>query len=154
MSEHIRTIEIEGQKFEVDMRTAKTIDKFRVGDKVKLLTKNYSGYRTHPGVIVGIDAFAKLPTIVIAYIDDVLSAGGNLRMAYFNSQSEDTELCPMVEDDVMPNRETVRSYFDKAIAKKHLEIEAIVTQKEYFLRQYGTVIGTVAGDMSPVMEDD
>lgn len=54
MNEYVRTIEIEGQKFEIDTRTAKKIEVFRVGDKVRLLTKTYSGYKTHPAVIDGI----------------------------------------------------------------------------------------------------
>ncbi len=147
MSEHLRTIEVEGQKFEIDTRAAKKIEVFRVGDKVKLLTKDYSGYRSHPAVIAGIDAFHNLPTVVVAYIDDVLSTGGTLKFAYINSQSTDTELCPMCEDDLVPTRKTILTYFDQAIEKKQREVEEIVTQKEYFLRMYGTVIGTVAQDI-------
>lgn len=148
MSEHIRTIEIEGQKFEIDTRTAKKIEVFRVGDKVRLLTKTYSGYTTHPAVIVGIDAFRVMPTVVVAYIEDILSSGGTIKIAYFNSQSKDTELCPMCEDDLLPTRETILIYFSQAIEKKQREIETIAAQKEYFLRMYGAVIGTTVEEIN------
>lgn len=149
---NIRTIEIEGHKFEVDMRTARKIDTFRVGDKVKLLTKDYSGYRTHPAVIIGIDAFQKLPTIVIAYIDDVLATSGGIKLAYLNAQSKEVELCPMCEDDVMPNLDTLKTYFEKGIAAKQAEVQKLVAHKEYFLRHYGAVIGTVPVNIEPAAE--
>ena len=148
MNEHVRTIEIEGQKFEIDTRTAKKIEVFRVGDKVRLLTKSYSGFETHPAVIVGIDAFKNLPTVVVAYIDNILSSGGEIKIAYINSQSKDTELCPMCEDDLLPTQATILAYFNQAIEKKQGEMEGIVAQKEYFLRMYGTVVGTAAEDIN------
>jgi hypothetical protein len=138
---HIRVIEVEGHKFEIDTRTAKRIDQFRVGDRVKVLTKDYSGYKTHPGAIVGIDCFQKLPTVVVAYIDDCFNDAGGLKFAYMNSQAKDVEICPMAEDDVLPNRETIRMHFDRSIGKKMLEVEALQEKKEFFLRMYGVTVG-------------
>ena len=148
MDRHIRTIEIEGHKFEIDTRTAKKIDEYRVGDRVKLLTKNYSGYETHPGVIVGIDAFKKLPTVVIAYIENPLSSTCSLKFEYLNSQAKDIEICPMCEDDIMPNRETIVMHFDRAIDKAFKEVEEIKEKKEFFLRTYGTAMAATVSEES------
>lgn len=41
--EERRIVEINGVKIEVDMRTAKRVDSFRVGDNVKVLDKDYNG---------------------------------------------------------------------------------------------------------------
>ena len=41
--EEKRIVEIDGVKIEVDLRTAKRIDTFRVGDNVKVLCKEYNG---------------------------------------------------------------------------------------------------------------
>ena len=46
-----RVVEIEGVKVEVDLRTAKKVDTYRVGDAIRVLVKSYSGWDTHPGVI-------------------------------------------------------------------------------------------------------
>ena len=136
--EHVRIIEVSGHKFEVDLRTAKKVDQFKVGDRVKVLVKQYGdNYRTYPGVIVGIDAFKALPTIVIAYIE-ALANDGEIKFAYLNAKSEGIEICPMCEDDILPTRQTIAMKFDKAIAAKQREIDDIASRKEFFLRQYGT----------------
>lgn len=154
-SDHIRIIEVSGQKFEVDLRSAKKVDTFRVGHKVKVLVKDYSGYRAFPGIICGIDAFKKLPTIVVCYIESVLYGDpkGEIKFAYINSASGDNyELCPMSEDDVVPNRDTVIGYFDRAAAVKRRELEDIEARKSYFLRQYGTAFGVGAAEIGKALD--
>lgn len=148
MDEFMRTIEINGVKFEIDTRTAKRIDTYRVGDPVKVLIKNYNGYQSFPGCIVGIDAFKNLPTIVVAYIDGVLSSSGDLKFAYLNSQSTDTELCPMHTEDIIPNKDTVLTMFEKSLAVKRNEIQAIEVKRDYFLRQFGAAFGVGAAEVA------
>lgn len=148
MSEHIRTIEVEGQKFEVDMREATKIEKYKVGSKIKLLLKTYSGYEVHPAVIVGIDAFNALPTIVIAYMANRWDDDSPIKFSYFNSESKDTEICPMVEDDIVPTREGILARFDKELKKKQDQIAELETKKEYFLRQYGTAFSTTPEEIA------
>lgn len=143
-SEHMRTIEINGMKLEVDMRTARKVETFKVGDRVKVLVKNYSGYKSHPGAIVGIDAFNNLPTLVVAYVPDVFSNDGKIEMAYINAQTEDTEICPMVEDDIVPTRQTILDYFNKSIDRLDEQKREILTRKEYFLRHYEVAFGVEA----------
>ncbi|MHC4294732.1 MAG: hypothetical protein ACYSTL_04025, partial [Planctomycetota bacterium] len=54
--DQIRVVEINGVKLEVDLRHAKVIDQFRVGDRVKVLKKKYEKvYESHPGAIIGFD---------------------------------------------------------------------------------------------------
>lgn len=141
MNEYMRTVEINGVKFEIDTRTAKKIDTYKVGDPVKILIKTYSGYASHPGCIVGIDAFKNLPTIVVAYIDGVLSSTGDMKFAYLNSQSEGVEICPMHQEDIIPNKDTVLTMFNRSIGNKQAEIRSIEEKRDYFLRQFGTAFG-------------
>jgi hypothetical protein len=138
-----RIIEVNGVKLEVDLRSARQISCFRVGDRVKVLTKKWdSTYRSCAGAIVAIDAFQALPTIVVAFIDNPLASDGKIEFAYINSQSKDIEICAMSEDDIVPTRQTILTFFNAAIEKKEQEIAEIRTRKEYFLRQYGTAFGT------------
>jgi hypothetical protein len=111
--------------------------------------KDYSGYKTSPGVIVGIDVFKKLPTIVIAYMPSVLKwdSNANIEFAYLNALSTDLEICPMCEDDVLPNRETIVMAFDRAIADGECKMSALRAKKEFFLRQYGSAFSVDAVDM-------
>lgn len=146
MGDCMRTIEVSGVKFDVDMRTARKIDTYKVGDRVKVLVKNYSGYTSYPGAIVAIDAFKNLPTVVIAYVPNVFGNDGKVEFAHLNENTKDVEICPMVEDDIVPTRQTVIKYFNESIAKKQQEIREIETRKEFFLRQYGVAFGNVAAD--------
>ena len=44
MENNKKIVEIDGIKLEIDMRTAKRIDQFKVGDKVKILVKKYDTF--------------------------------------------------------------------------------------------------------------
>lgn len=152
-----RIIEIEGIKVEVDLRTAKKVEAFKVGDRVKLLIKDYSGYKAHAGCIIGFDAFKNLPTIIIAYIENLLSFSaedGKVSLAYLNAETKDVEICPMCEDDVLPTRDTILSYFNRAIDMQTKKMEDIKTRKEWFLRQYGTSFGVGAAEIAEATADN
>jgi len=143
MSEGRTVIEVGGHKFEVDLAAARRIEEFRIGDKVKVLVKQYSEWKTYPGFIVGIDPFVNLPTIVVAYIPESWSSSGEVKFAYINAESKEVELCAMKEDDIMLNRETIAGYFDRAMKGKQAELDGIIARRDYFLSQYGSTIGAV-----------
>ena len=46
-------IEIRGQKLELDTRVAVRADVIKVGSRVKLLKKDYSGHKVLHGIIIG-----------------------------------------------------------------------------------------------------
>ena len=73
MNTQTAIVEVNGIKLEVDLRTAKRIDQLTdqltIGSRVKCLVKQYSDFKTVPGVVVGFEPFEKLPTIVVAYLD-------------------------------------------------------------------------------------
>lgn len=146
MEEHMRIIEVNGIKMEIDTRSAKRVDTFKVGDRVRVLVKSYSGYEVYPGAIVGMAMFKALPTLTIAYLPGLLSRGGEVKFVYLNAQSKDVEIAPMVDDDIVPTREAVLKYFDDAISVKNAEIETIRDKKEWFLRQFGTAFGNLVAE--------
>jgi hypothetical protein len=88
---NIRVIEINGIKMEIDLRTAKRIDNLKVGDRVKVLIKEYTSYKVHPGTIIGFEPFEKLPTIIIAYMETTYSSA-SVKFLYYNAKTEDTEV--------------------------------------------------------------
>ena len=88
MNEHTQIIEVNGIKMEVDLRHAKRIDHFKVGDPVKVLASGSGSSEVFAGVIVGFEAFETLPTIVVAYIDASYYSGG-LKIAHINAKSRD-----------------------------------------------------------------
>lgn len=66
MNENIRTIEVNGVTLEVDMRYAKRIDQFKVGDTVKVLDNRNDSNEVRTGVITDFANFKELPTIMVA----------------------------------------------------------------------------------------
>lgn len=129
-------IEIQGIKFEVDLRNAKIIDNYKIGDAVKVLCKKYSTYESYPGIIIGFDNFKHKPTIIVAYLETDYSTA-KIKTIYFNSATEEVEICPMSETGLAIDKQTAVDYFDREILKKEEELRDLKQQKQYFLNRFG-----------------
>lgn len=133
--ENIQIIEINGIKMEVDMRHATRIDKFKIGSKVKVLSKKYSSHEVYHGVIVGFDNFKCLPTIIVAYLN-VTYSDCKLEFAYINADTKDTELVLSVNDEMPLNKADLYSAFEKERAKLKEQILDIDRKQDYFTRHF------------------
>ena len=131
MDENKKIIEVNGIKMEIDMRTVKVIDNFRIGDTIKVLVKGYSDYQSHPGIIVGFDNFKKLPTIIIAYIDAKYSSA-DLKFVYYNSETKDTEICAANPSDMPIEKQGIIDRMDKEIHDFETKITEVQAKKNYF----------------------
>lgn len=84
-----RVIEIDGVKIEVDLRSAKRIDTFKVGDNVKVLCKEYNGdFKVKPGIITDFANFKEKPTIIVAVLDESYS-GVSINFVHIYEGMED-----------------------------------------------------------------
>lgn len=138
MNENMHTIEINGVKLEVDLRTAKRIDTFAIGTKVKLLRKKtpYQDMKVFPGVIVGFEPFDSLPTIIVAYMD-VDYSNAKLEFAHINAASgEKWDLIASIDDDLPVQKQDVLSRMDREIEVKRNEIAEIERKRDYFLSHF------------------
>ena len=131
-----KIIEINGVKMEVDLRHAKVIDSFRVGDTVKVLVKEYSNYTSHVGMIVGFDEFEKLPTIIVAYLKLEYSSSA-IEFVYYNAESKDVEICKINDWDIPYSKQTIIGKMDREIDKKKEELKELNSKKELFLSMFG-----------------
>jgi len=137
MENQKQIIEINGVKLEIDMRYAKRIDQFKIGDKVKMLMAD--GYdkkhNIYPGIIVGFENFKNLPTIILGYIK-IEYSGAELKFAYFNTESKDIDIV-QAEDDYLPiEKAEVIEKMDREIIKKEQELEDLQRKKKYFLTHF------------------
>lgn len=126
-------IEINGVKLEVDLSEAKVITNYKVGDCVKVLKKKYSDYESMPGVLVGFDAFEKLPTLIIAYLENQ----AEIKFVYFNAESEDLEICPMNVKDLPFAKARVLELMDRNITKAEESLTDLRLKKQFFLDEFG-----------------
>lgn len=134
MEESKRIIEIDGVKVEVDLRTAKRVESFKVGDNIKILDKEYDTYKVKPGIIVDFAEFQELPTMVIAVFDEGLwSSTPNISFIYYNKNtSKKVEIVSCSEDEIKVSKEGVIERFEREIQKKKNEYEDLKNKLEYF----------------------
>lgn len=136
--EEKRIIDIDGVKIEVDLRTAKRVDCFRVGDNVKILDKEYNEYKVKPGIIVDFAQFQELPTIVIAIFEDGGYLGSpNIKFIHYNEHSKDKlELVPSSDDEMKVSKDGVIEKFEREIQKKRNEYEELQYKLDFFKRNF------------------
>jgi hypothetical protein len=135
MSE-LTIIEINGIKMEVDLRSAKKIENYKVGDNIKVLVKKYSEtYESYYGVIVGFDEFEKLPTINVCYVESSYNSA-EIKMLSINSKTEGHEICHIPEHENIFNETRVVDMLDNKIAKAQDEVDTLTRKKYYFLNFY------------------
>jgi hypothetical protein len=127
-------IEINGNKIEVDERFARRIEEMRIGSRVKILKKVYDGHKVHPGVVVGFEPFEKLPTIVVAYVEEDWQKS-EVKFAHFNAKFEG-EMVVAADEDFHVDKDRILKQFDRQIAAKQREIDTIEEQKQYFLTNF------------------
>ena len=135
-TENKRIIEVNGVKMEIDLRQAKVIDNYKVGDYVKILVKDYSGYKSYIGNIIGFDNFDKTPTIVIAYLKSEYSSA-SIEFAYFNSASDGIEITTLNNWDIPLKKSTILEQFQKEILKKEQEITEMKNKAVIFETLFG-----------------
>lgn len=134
--EEKRIIEVNGVKMEVDMRHAKIIENFKVGDNVKVLKKEYGdSYKVYPGVIVDFDEFPTLPTITIAYLDKDYS-NADVKFMFFNPNSKDVEIVMMPEAERVINKADALQMLDSQIQKKEEELREMKYKRNYFIENF------------------
>lgn len=135
--ENKRIVEIDGVKIEVDLRSAKRIDTFRVGDNVKVLCKEYNGdFKVKPGIITDFANFKEKPTIIVAVLDESYS-GVSINFVHIYEGMEDKyEIVYATEDEVKLSQDGVLEKFEREIAKKKHEMEDLQFKKDFFIRHF------------------
>ena len=138
MDENKRIIEINGVKLEVDLRSARRIDEFRVGDSVKVLDNRNGKNEMKAGVITDFANFKELPTLIVA----VYRAGDywtkpSIEFITFNSETEDIEIVGVSAEEIIVSRETVTQKFDDEIARKRDELNDLIIKRDTFVKYFG-----------------
>ena len=141
MEENKRIVEINGVKLEVDMRYAKRIDEFKVGDTVKVLDSRNDKNEMRTGVITDFANFKELPTIMVA----VYKAGDywsrpNIEFIPFNAETKDIEIVGVSAEEVIVSRETIVQKFDDEIAKKRDELNDLIIKRDTFVKYFGNKV--------------
>jgi len=137
--ENKRIVEINGVKVEVDLRTAKVIEHFKVGDAVRVLHPK-APYNNQPeiraGVIVGFCEFEKTPVIEVMELCQeysgvtfkIVSIGGGI--------NENVQIAPYSKYEALISQSDIVTRFDREIQKKELELADLNLKKKYFIDEF------------------
>lgn len=144
----MKIVEIHGIKLEIDERTARTIDQYVVGDKVKVLVKGYGeSYEVHPGVILGFSDFQSLPTIDIMYCNRDRWDSDVFKFVAFNAASKDIEIAPFNELECILDKQSIVQKMDSAIAAKERELIDFKIKREYFITRFARAFERTPGEV-------
>lgn len=138
MNEDKRIVEINGIKLEVDLRSARRIDEFKVGDTVKVLDNRNEKNEVRTGVITDFANFKELPTIIVA----VYKAGDywtkpNIEFIPYNAETSGIEIVGVSAEEIIVSKETIVQKFDDEIAKKRDELNDLIIKRDTFVKYFG-----------------
>lgn len=128
-------IEINGVKLDVDMRTATRVDEMKVGTRVRVLTKTYSGADVKDGIVIGFEPFKELPTIIIATLDMGYQSA-SLKTIFYNAKTADTEVIVAKDVEVDELKNKALNAFQTAIDAKQRELDTLTGQRQFFLDHF------------------
>lgn len=152
MSDHMKTITIAGIKLEVDERTARVVEQYRIGSRVKCLVKAGYGetYDIYPGVIVGFSPFAELPCIEVLYVKTGSFSADNdpFVIKTINEKTEGFEIAPLGDLEIMVDRDLIVGQFERAIAVAEVQLQEMRAKRAYFVEHFSVVFDL------PVMDPD
>ena len=137
--EEKRIVEIDGVKIEVDLRTAKRIDTFAVGDNVKVLCKEYNDqYKVKPGIMTDFANFKEKPTIVVAVFNEgSWSSSPSIEFIYIYEGMEDKyEIVFADDEELRLTKDGVVEKFEREIQKKRNEAQDLQNQLDYFKKHF------------------
>lgn len=127
-----RIVEIGGVKLEVDLRDAKVISNYKVGDRVRVLTKQYGDtFEDNPGVIIGFDEFEKNPSLRIAVLENNYSKA-EIKFIVFNKGTKDVEICPCDDFGMLFGRSDILKKLDNEIYNAEEKVEDLKRKKAFF----------------------
>lgn len=138
MEETKRVIEVNGVKLEVDMRYARRIDEFKVGDTVKVLDKRNGKNEMRTGVITDFANFKDLPTIMVAiYKESTYWDKPSIEFFPYNADTEGIEIVGVSAEEVIVSRETIVQKFNDEITKKRDELNDLIIKRDTFVKYFG-----------------
>jgi len=128
----MKIVEINGIKLEIDERTARTVESYKVGDRIKVLKKSYgSTYNVYTGVIAGFSEFKELPTIDIMFWN-----GSDFEFAPLNARTEGIEIAPHNELEIRLDKARAIDAMDRKIVKAKQDLDELEVKRTYFIERY------------------
>lgn len=136
-SQALQTITIGEMKVSISADKAQTTHTYRIGDRVKVLVKDYSDYSVYYGVVCDFDNFKNMPSITVCYIENKYGKG-EMKFAAINKQTGDKlEIAPCSPDQRIDiEKGDIIERMQAEIDKKQAEIDDIHRKMNYFDKMF------------------
>jgi hypothetical protein len=136
--ENKRIVEIDGVKLEVDLRTAKVVDHYKIGDPVRVLhpSTDYNSAAINPGVIVGFCEFESHPAIEILELKSEYNGINFNMVTIISGQKSNVQIAPYDKYEGLISQADVVTRFDRQIQQKELELADLKLKKKYFIDDF------------------
>lgn len=139
MDDNKRIVEVNGVKIEVDMRYARRIDEFKVGDTVKVLDNRNGKNELRTGVITDFAEFKELPTIMVAvYKPSDYWSAPSIEFIPYNSNTEGIEIVAVSQEEIIVSKNTIVDAFNEQIERKRREVNDLIIRRDTFVKYFGT----------------
>jgi len=136
--ENKRVVEINGVKVEVDLRTAKVVEHFKVGDPVRVFhpKQDFSDAAIRPGVIVGFCEFDKTPAIQILELEVSYSGVSFNTVVIAEGINNNLQIAPYNKFEGIVSKADVVTRLDRMIQKAELDLSELMMKKKYFIDNF------------------
>lgn len=135
--ENLKIVEINGVKLQVDLRHAKVIEEYKVGDHIKVLVEDYGDkYVSYVGTIIAFDNFEKNPTMVIAYLKTEYGSS-KIEFLYYNSKIKNAEITALNDWDIPFTKSEILDQFHREQEKKRQELKELEQKERVFNQLFG-----------------
>lgn len=139
MEEGKRIIEVDGVKMEIDLRTARVVDTYHVGDNVKILRKRYNGYEILPGAIVGFTEFRNRPALELLAIEPDGSVIFLTYAAKNDGEQQDIEIAPFNKFELLIDRASIMDKLNRCVEVKENELRDATAKRNAFVQTFEKV---------------
>lgn len=133
------TVEIKGKKFTLN-QSVEITEEYSVGMPVRILTKGYSDYSAHSGIILSIDNFKNSPAVNVLYLKTDYSSS-EILIKTISEYDKETEITQISEIDSLLTRDMVISHLDEKINKMKIELDTLIKKKEKIEKVLSRIFG-------------
>ncbi len=128
-------VDIAGVKMEVDLRTAKRVENYRVGTSIKVLKEQYGDYKSYPGVIIGFTEFKERPSMDIMYFN-----GSDVEFVSLHKESKGIEIAPFNKYEFEYQRDDIVYRLDRNVVQAEEALRSAQTKRKVFLDNFGALL--------------
>lgn len=145
----MKQIEVNGITYSVD-ESMFIAEEIKVGDQVQLLLKDYSSWKTYPGIVTQILPFKDKPAIEVVYVCATYNGCEIKSVVITDESGDDIKLLTRANPIINLTKERAIDLLEKKV----LEAEEVLMKAKYNLDYFNKYFGKYFDEITEVGEDN